>query len=46
MWFEQEHRLRVEQIRLKGKEDELQMKREHVDAHEAAIKRHEGPQAR
>ena len=41
MRLEQERRVRVDQIRLKGKEDELQRRREQLSLREAAIKRQE-----
>ena len=41
MWHEQERRLRVYQIRLKGKMDELARRREQLSLREAAIKHQE-----
>ena len=38
---EQEQRVRVEQIRLKGKEDDLARRREQLSMREATIKRQE-----
>ena len=38
---EQERRVRVDQIRLKGKEDDLARRREQLSMREAAIKRQE-----
>jgi hypothetical protein len=39
MWVDQERRLRVDQICLKGKEDELARRQEQLSLHKAAIKR-------